>query len=254
MKPLIGIPTRTIKDIEIFPSYGIRATFTRALDLAGGAPVLIPLNITETSLRAIFTRLDGLFLAGGIDVHPREYGENVEPFCGQIDPDRDALELKIARWALKQGKPVFGICRGIQALNVAAGGSLYQDIAAQVPQALPHPHAKGEPYNRVAHSISIDPESRLAHALGDTDTVVNSLHHQAVKQVAPGFRVVARAPDGVVEGIEAMNGRYALAVQFHPEWLIDDDERMIRLFKDFVGVCADNEAKVWRTLTTRRSQ
>ncbi|MBI3741945.1 MAG: gamma-glutamyl-gamma-aminobutyrate hydrolase family protein [Chloroflexi bacterium] len=237
MKPLIGIPTRTIKDLDAFPSYGIRATFTRALELAGGAPVLIPLQLSEESLRAIFARVDGLFLAGGIDVHPREFGENVEPFCGEIDTDRDAAEMNLTRWALDQDTPVFGICRGIQSLNIAAGGSLYQDIAAQVPAALPHPHRKGNPYNLRAHAIEIARDSRLARALGATRLEVNSLHHQALKQIAPGFRVSARAPDGIVEGIEAAQKKFAVGVQFHPEWMLDDDARMLKLFQEFVAAC-----------------
>ncbi len=242
MKPLIGIPTRTLKDLEPNPSYGIRATFTRAIELAGGAPVLIPLQLSNESLRAIFARLDGLFLAGGVDVHPREFGEEVAAYCGEIDADRDAVELRITRWALEKGMPVFGICRGIQLLNVAAGGSLYQDIAAQIPNALPHPHRKGNPYNFLAHAIAIEQPSRLARLLGTTRVEVNSLHHQAIHRVAAGFRVIARTPDGIVEGIESENGKYAWAVQFHPEWLIDDDARMLALFEDFVAASAGSTA------------
>ena len=254
MKPLIGIPTRTIKDNETYPSFGIRGTFTRSIELAGGAPVLIPLQLSGESLRAIFARLDGLFLAGGVDVHPREFGENVEPYCGDIDPARDAVELAVTRWALKENKPVFGICRGIQSLNVAAGGSLYQDIKTQMPATLEHPYQKGNPYQHRAHDITIDADSRLGRALGATRVAVNSLHHQALKQVAPGFRVIARAPDGIVEAIEATNGAYAVAVQFHPEWLIDDDARMIGVFQDFVSVCAENVRRTSKMRRTSRSK
>jgi putative glutamine amidotransferase len=241
MKPLIGIPTRTIQDSDEYHSYGIRFTYPRAIERAGGAPVLIPLRLAEDTLRAIFARLDGLMLAGGVDVHPKEFGEEVEDFCGDIDEHRDAVELGMTRWALEHGVPVFGICRGIQSLNVAAGGSLYQDIPAQLDGKLAHEHQKGEPFNLLAHEIKIDPGSKLGRALGETQVKVNSLHHQSVKQVAPGFRVVAAAPDGIVEGIESINGTYAVGVQFHPEWLIDDDARMIRLFEDFVRASTEKK-------------
>lgn len=234
MKPLIGIPTRTQVDGDLI-RYSALATYTRALDLAGGAPVLIPLNLGDDTLRTIFERLDGLLLQGGVDVHPREYGEDVAPYCGEIDAARDATELCLTRWALHARRPILAICRGIQLLNVAAGGSLYQDIAAQVPNALPHPHVQGNPYAFRAHTITIEPESHLARALGTTQFGVNSLHHQALKQIAPGFRVTARAPDGIVEGIEAEDARhFALAVQFHPEWMIDEEPRMLGIFQAFI--------------------
>ncbi len=243
MRPLIGIPTRTYTDGAIV-RFAVGSTYTRALELAGGAPIAIPLQLSEETLRDIFTHLDGLLLAGGVDVHPGEFGEAVEPFCGEIDRARDVVELQLLRRAIDQKMPILGICRGIQMLNVAAGGSLYQDIGAQAPHALRHEHIHGEPYNRLTHSIEIDPPSRLAHALGATRLDVNSLHHQSIKQVAPGFRVVARAPDGIVEGIESRNGHFAVGVQFHPEWLIDDDARMVRLFKEFVDAAKNSDRSV----------
>ena len=207
MRPLIGIPTRTYIDDTIV-RFAVGSAYTRALELAGAAPIAIPLQLGEDTLSDIFARLDGLLIAGGVDVHPSEFGEEVEPFCGEIDRERDVVELQLLRWAIQQERPVFGICRGIQMLNVAAGGTLYQDIDAQV-----------------------------EHALHD----VNSLHHQSVKQVAPDFRIVARAPDGIVEGIEHLNGSFAVGVQFHPEWLIDDDARMVQMFKHFVDAANHHE-------------
>jgi putative glutamine amidotransferase len=239
MKPLIGMPTRALARDDIL-FYSAPATYTHALELAGGAPVLIPLNLGEETLRAIFARLDGLLLHGGVDIHPKEFGEAVEPFCGEIDAARDAVELRLTRWALYDQKPILGICRGIQMLNVAAGGSLYQDTRTQLGNVLDHAHRPGERYNRLTHSIEINPDSELARALGTTHLDVNSLHHQSLKEIAPGFHVTARAPDGVVEGIEAdtapsaMASQFALGVQFHPEWLVEDDARMVGLFREFV--------------------
>lgn len=233
MKPLIGMPTRALTRDDIL-YYSVPATYTHALELAGAAPVLIPLNLGEETLRAVFARLDGLLLHGGVDIHPKEFGEAVEPFCGEIDVARDAVELRLTRWALYDQKPILGICRGIQMLNVAAGGSLYQDTRTQLGNVLDHARQPGEPYNRLTHSVEIAPDSDLARALGTTHLNVNSLHHQALKEIAPGFHVIARAPDGVVEGIEADTPQFAMGVQFHPEWLVEDDARMVGIFREFV--------------------
>ncbi len=232
MKPLIGIPTekQTIRNELLF---GTPSRYSHAIELAGGAPILIPLTLGDESLRTIFSRLDGLFLTGGGDADPREFGEAVEPFCGEIDPARDAAELTLTRWALDQAMPVLGICRGVQMLNVAAGGSLYQDIGVQVQGALDHRRQPGDSHDRRTHAIEVDADSALARALGESRIEVNSSHHQAVKQVAAGFRVVARAPDGIIEALEAEDGRFALGVQFHPEWLVDD-ERILCIFREFV--------------------
>ncbi|MEW5721133.1 MAG: gamma-glutamyl-gamma-aminobutyrate hydrolase family protein [Chloroflexota bacterium] len=233
MKPLIGISMHTFVADNITRSAGL-ASYTRAVDRAGGAPIFIPLNLDDETLRAVFARLDGLLLQGGLDVHPKEYGEEVAPYCGEIDAAEDATELRLLKWAFEKPLPTLAICRGIQVLNVAAGGSLYQDLDAQVPNILHHPHIKGNPPDFLAHPIRVEPDSRLGRALGAPEIAVNSRHHQAVKQIAPGFRVTARAPDGVVEAIEPDDPRrFILGVQFHPENLIDD-ARILNLFQAFV--------------------
>lgn len=242
-KPVIGIPSRSVVDSNNgFKYSGIPLTYTDALERAGGAPVIVPLHLSEATLRAIFGRLDGLLLAGGVDVHPREFGEEVESFCGEIDEARDDLELRLTRWALNDTRPILGICRGIQMLNVAAGGSLYQDIPAQWETELFHSYKSGDPYNLRAHPVEIEPGSRVARLLGATRLDVNSLHHQAVKRVAPGLRVVARAPDGIIEGVEAEDGRFIVGVQFHPE-LLHDEPVMERLFEDFVASARNYHAQ-----------
>jgi putative glutamine amidotransferase len=244
LKPLIGIPSRTYTDGALV-RYAVISTYTRAVELAGGAPIAIPLQLGEETLSGIFARLDGLLLAGGADVHPREFGEEVAPFWrGEIDRERDIVELNLLRWAMHEQMPILGICRGIQMLNVAAGGSLYQDIDSQLTNPLHHPQIKGNPPNFRAHSIDIDPQSRLSRVLSTTQIEVNSRHHQSVKQVAPGFCVTARAPDGVIEGIESTNGHFALGVQFHPENLIDDDPRMVRLFQEFVDATQSKDGSM----------
>jgi putative glutamine amidotransferase len=242
VRPLIGIPCRSIRDRDRSLRFGMLATYTRAVDLAGGAPVLIPLQLSEETCSSIFARLDGLLLAGGVDVDPKEFGQEVLPACGEIDAERDRVELSLTHRALSDGQPVFGICRGIQVLNVAAGGSLYQDIASQLTTDLKHDYHTPEA-QVLAHAVEIEPASRVAQSMGATHVEVNSLHHQALKDIAPGLRVVARAPDGIVEAVEAADGRgFVVGVQFHPEWLLDEDARMVRLFEEFVSSAREYRA------------
>ncbi len=234
-RPVIGIPTRSIVDASIgFRYSGIPLTYSSAVERAGGAPILIPLHLSAETLEAIYARIDAVLLAGGVDVHPKEFGEEVMPYCGEIDTARDEMELRVARWALADGHPIFGICRGIQMLNVAAGGSLYQDIPSQLETEQIHSYRQGDPFNLRAHSVELEPNSRLARWIGAPVLEVNSLHHQALKQIAPGLRVIARAPDGVVEAVESEDERFRVGVQWHPE-LLEDDARMAKLFEAFVA-------------------
>jgi putative glutamine amidotransferase len=234
MKPLIGIPCRSIPDGKRNLRFGILAAYTRAVEVGGGAPVLIPLQLEEETLRSIFARIDGLLLAGGADIHPNEFGEEVLPECGEIDLARDEAELRLTRWALAENRPIFGICRGIQVLNVAAGGNLYQDISSQMKTDLKHDYHTSDAHV-LAHPVEIESKSRVAQALGSTQVAVNSLHHQALKEIAPGLHVVASAPDGIVEAVEGADDRFVVGVQFHPEYMLDKDARMTRLFEDFVS-------------------
>ncbi|HHY55750.1 MAG TPA: gamma-glutamyl-gamma-aminobutyrate hydrolase family protein [Chloroflexi bacterium] len=185
---------------------------------AGGAPVMIPPDLDETTLYARFADLDGLILSGGGDVDPARYGMTPIPAVGGVDVQRDQTELLLARWALETGKPLFGICRGLQLLNVACGGALYRDISEHA-GALRHAYYPNYPHDYLAHSITITPGSRLATILGATTIAVNSLHHQACRIVASPLRAVAFAPDGIVEAVEVAEHPFALAVQWHPEAL-----------------------------------
>ncbi|MFQ6013978.1 MAG: gamma-glutamyl-gamma-aminobutyrate hydrolase family protein [Anaerolineae bacterium] len=233
--PLIGIPSQSdIAQDERELRFCGYASYVKAIEGAGGAPVHIPLMMGKTTLRAVYRRLDGLLLAGGKDVDPGFYGEAVHEKCGQVDRQRDETELMLTRWALADGLPILAICRGIQVLNVAMGGTLYQDIEAQMEGALKHTYYPGYPFNLISHEVIVRPDSRLAAALENTKLGVNSLHHQAIKKVASGLRVVARAEDGLVEGVEGEGEAFVLGVQWHPEELVDDDRRMRDLFRAFV--------------------
>jgi putative glutamine amidotransferase len=235
VRPLVGIPARLWRADKLTLDAGM-AECARGIDEAGGLPIWIPLGLSDDALRAMFDRLDGLFIHGGIcDVHPGLYGQAVLPACGITDPATDRIDFDLTRWALEKRVPILGICRGIQVLNVAAGGTLYQDIPSQFDTQLIHQYIHDKPLNHLAHLIEIAPASQLALVVGTNQIWVNSFHHQAVKQVAPRFHVTARASDGIIEGIEADDEtQFALGVQFHPEWLLDDDARMLRIFKQFI--------------------
>lgn len=209
------------------------AAYVESLRRAGGLPVLVPLGLAEDELRDLHDRLDGLLLSGGGDVDPSEYGMDRIADLRDVDGDRDRVELTLARWAVKEEKPVLGICRGAQTFNVALGGTLYRDIAAEHPGHAKHDFYPGFPRNRLAHAIRVAEETLLARALGSPIVQVNSLHHQAARDVAPSLVPVAHSPDGVIEAVELPGHRFALGVQWHPEWLPERPE-MRRLFETFV--------------------
>jgi putative glutamine amidotransferase len=220
-------------------------TYVHALARAGAASLLIPhlpvLSVAEgtdeTLLRTIYNLLDGLLLPGGGDVDPAHYGEPRHEKCGPVSPDRDKAELTLARWAIDDKKPLLAICRGIQVLNVALGGSLYQDIQTQIQRADKHNWHPGYPRDRLSHTLIVTPQTRLAHILGTTSLPVNSLHHQALEDVAPGLTVTARAPDQIVEAVEAEGHPFAIGVQWHPEELADNDAQAQRIFDALVEAC-----------------
>lgn len=236
-RPLIGIPAATLEPPPNpgAPYFQFSGNYPAALAASGAVPVIIPLGLPDDILRDLFERLDGLLLAGGVDIAPAEYGEEPHPALGRVDPARDAVELKIARWALAADLPILGICRGIQSLNVAAGGTLYQDLPAQYAGAVRHDYRPAESsWERPTHRVTVAADSRLAGILGAPELAVNSFHHQAVKDPAPGFAVVARAEDGVIEGIERPAARFVVGVQWHPEAMFRTDPLARRLFAAFV--------------------
>ncbi len=196
---------------------------------AGGTPLVLPPMEDEARLVAALDRCDGLLLTGGDDVNPACYGEEVLPCCGDLTPERDHAEPILIRRALEKGMPILGICRGIEILNVTLGGALYQDIALQFGDTLKHP-CYDIPASD-AHAMHYLPGTLLRSVIGLDESMVNSRHHQAVKKVAPGLKISAQAPDGLVEGLEAEDGRPIMCVQWHPESLQCRLPEQLRLFK-----------------------
>ncbi|HLT59076.1 MAG: gamma-glutamyl-gamma-aminobutyrate hydrolase family protein [Limnochordales bacterium] len=211
----------------------VNAPYIRAVAAAGGVPVLIPPAWDPELLGAALERVDGLVLTGGVDVDPARYGQEPHPQLGRVDPEWDDLDVTVARLALARDVPVLGICRGMQVLNVAAGGTLYQDIPSQVPGALAH--QQSAPREEASHGVAVQDGSRLHGVLAAAHLAVNSFHHQAVLAVAPGFQATAHAPDGIIEGIEGVAHRFALGVQWHPEHLTGRDPAHFRLFAALVA-------------------
>lgn len=235
LKPLIGIPTfhDTSAPERLPERFGMGRPYLTALEAAGAAPVLLPLALGPETLQSIFSRLDGLFLAGGGDVNPACYGAETHDKTHDIDDLRDQTELLLAHWALEADLPLFGVCRGIQTLNVAAGGTLVQDVRTFVPNAIRHQYAPDKPRSYVAHELATVPDTHLAAILGPV-AHVNSFHHQAVERPGDGFVVSALAPDGIIEAVEGRGQRFTVGVQWHPEGLIHSDPTMLGLFEAFV--------------------
>jgi putative glutamine amidotransferase len=226
MSPIIGVaPCRSLPD------------YVESVRRAGGDPrVFDPLK--DKAEQAI-GEVDGLLLTGGVDVDPIRYGEERHAMVTAIEPERDEFEFSLTLAARQAGLPIFGICRGIQVMNVAFGGSLIQDITAQMAGILPH--TVPSPPCAVAHEVWVSRGSRLwtlmQEKMGDADTcAVNSRHHQAIKRLAPGFEVTATAPDGVIEAIECPNSTFCLGVQWHPEnfWRTGEFRP---LFEGFIEAC-----------------
>jgi putative glutamine amidotransferase len=224
--PLIGLTIGP--ETENSGYLRLRSTYPKAIEQAGGVPVLIP-PLKDESLAALLQRLDGLVLPGGVDVDPAYYGEARDERT-EVNSGLDQLELTVAQWAVTSDVPTLGICRGQQVLNVACGGKLLQHIDH---------HRQGEPRDRLVHGLEVEQGSRLAEILG-TRLEVNTHHHQAVRADAlgAGLRPVAWSPDGIVEGMEGERHPWLLAVQFHPEDLVGFHEPSQRLFRAFVQACS----------------
>ena len=207
---------------------------------AGGLSVVIPPTIEEGEASLVLSRLDGLLLSGGGDIDPAHYGADDSPLVEQVDLERDRTEIVLTREALRTGMPILGICRGVQILNTVLGGSLFQDISAQIPDALPHRPGKGQPVDSAAHMVHLEPHARLSSILEATQVRVISYHHQAAKDVPQSLEIVARSSDGVIEGLEHRTHPFCIGVQWHPEIPGRDLTRMAPLFAAFVEAAADH--------------
>jgi putative glutamine amidotransferase len=239
-KPIIGVPVNVlVEKAGLFPGMvrvSANQDYLRCLELAGALPVLLPIVGAEEDIAAQLALVDGLLFTGGADLSPLTYGEEPAQGLDEVFPDMDAHQLALAKAARKVALPMLGICRGLQVLNVAFGGTLHQDLD-RLPRPLQQHFQKGRRHV-VSHSVDVMEGTVLLDLLGQVTLLTNSFHHQAVKDLAPGLRRSAHARDGVIEGLEAIDDSFVLGVQWHPEGMAELDPSMLRLFRGLVRACA----------------
>lgn len=228
--PLIGV-TCGEDDLNFFA----RRFYVNVIEALGGVPVLIP-SVGKSVIREKYQSfLHGILLSGGVDVNPLVFGEEPVPGMGEITPGRDEFEIVLTKKFFAEGKPIFAVCRGCQVLNLAMGGSIFQDINSQITPKIKH--YQQAPRACPTHSITVAPQTKLCRILAREHAWVNSFHHQAVKAPAPGFLASAAAPDGVIEAIESGDHPFALGVQWHPECNWQQDSGSYQLFQAFIQAC-----------------
>ena len=234
-QPLIGLVCAHQRENP--DRYYVNNANIQAVIKSGGVPVLLPYQPKEQILRLV-EGLDGLVLPGGTDVDPNRYGENPLVECGEIDPLWDELDLWAAGFALERNLPILAICRGVQVLNVALGGTLVQDISSQIKNPLKHQQEAPTWY--ATHDVTVQSASLLGNIWGTAPSRVNSFHHQAIAKVGRGLRIVATAPDGVIEAVESTEHRFVLGVQWHPEHMVEHYPAANRIFQHFVQAALAN--------------
>jgi putative glutamine amidotransferase len=244
-KPIIGIPVNVLVD-KSWAYAGVERAYVnqdyiKSVKLAGGVPVLLPIVCEEDDIEAQLSVLDGLLFSGGADVGPLNYGEEPVPGLEDVFPEMDVHQLALARQGTKRQLSMLGICRGMQVLNVAFGGTLHQDLHT-LPENLLQ-HVQKSQRHAVCHTVDLVEDSQLRAIFGQATLSTNSFHHQAVKALAPGFRVSAKARDGVMEGLEREDGAYMVGVQWHPEGMVDKHPLMLKLFRSLVEACEKANAR-----------
>lgn len=238
-RPIIGISASRSEEKH---QLSLTETYLNAIDRAGGLPVVLPSSITdEEAIGELLEHVDGVLLSGGIDVHPRRFGEEVLPACGAIDETRDAFELALTRKAIERGMPLFGICRGVQVLAVALGGTLFQDIESQL--GLPaSAHRQEEPMDDYKHAVRFKEGGLLARVTGTTLMLTNSKHHQSIKEAGDRLVVEGIAMDGIIEAVSMAGNESVFGVQFHPECFERFSDPAAKLFAYFVEKASEYKA------------
>ena len=235
-KPSIALVAARFESKSGSPTYQSRQVDIQAVLAAGGLPVLLPAAIPLEEATSLAAQFDGFYFTGGGDLDPSLYGEQGHERVYGLNPQRDAFELALIRAVVEGDKPLLAVCRGMQTLNVACGGTLYVDIASQLPSAEKHDWWPTYKRNKLVHDVSVSQGSFLAEILGQVQLRTNSLHHQSVRQVAGALKSVAFASDGVIEAVEHPEKHFVIGVQWHPEWL-QDQQAMRNLYKAFINAC-----------------
>ncbi len=235
-RPIIGIPCSIYPDSWYTPANGNAISYLRAIEAAGGIPALIHLTRDAGVIDMHYARCDAFLFAGGEDVDPSFYHAARHPKLGKTNPLQDEVEIELARRARADGKPILGVCRGMQLLNIAFGGTLYQDLPSELASPINHSLSTERlDMSYLAHPITLRRDTWLAERLDVDELAVNTLHHQGLRDVAPGLRAVGHAPDGLIEAVEGTGPGLIVAVQCHPEELWErTDRRWARVFEGFV--------------------
>lgn len=231
MKPVIGI----LADVDNERTVSVFYPYTSAIEKAGGLPLIIPFSIKEESINEYVELCDGFFFTGGVDIDPLYYGEEAIPECGELHPYRDSLEFSVFDEAMRRRKPILAVCRGAELVNVALGGTLYQDIHSEVDTTVTHRQI--EPTFAHSHEVNVIPGTPLAELFSAERVRVNSFHHQATRVIGRDLRTMAVADDGIVEALYYTGDNYLRAFQWHPERLYDVDSYNKKIFEDFILAC-----------------
>lgn len=235
--PVIGLTAS--HDIKT-GSLSMNPLYPRAIRRFGGLPVILPLELAAEEYKELSLSLDGILFTGGPDVHPFRFGEETISGCGEVSVLRDQAELALFHSMYEQQKPILGICRGVQLINIALGGTIYQDMAAQFHEEQPIAHRQPFPCTETSHKVELVPDTKLFELAGSPVIEVNSMHHQAVKQPAYGLTVNALARGGLIEGLEMKNYPYLIGVQWHPEYLLGVCGHADHLFQSFLNACREH--------------
>ena len=231
MSPIIGI----LAEVDSEISTKVKNSYIDAVEKSGGCPMLLPYVRDDRTIDKFVDICDGFLFTGGADVDPLLYGEEVKNTCGEIQKHRDELELRVFQRVMATSKPILAICRGSQFVNVAFGGTLYQDIPTEINTSISH--VQGEPNYCTTHSVEILENTPFFDLTGEKTVPVNSFHHQAIKRLGDGLEVMAVAEDGIIEAFYLPGGRYVRAYQWHPERLCEQDGYNRRIFDDFINAC-----------------
>lgn len=237
MKPIIAI----LGPIDDDKGVNLLITYSKAIENAGGVPIVLPYTENEETLDSYVEMADGILFSGGCDVEPKRFGEETKESCGVIQKNRDALEFAVFKRAFEKKKPIMGICRGAQVINVALGGSLYQDIPTEIPSDIPH--RQSQPRTEPSHEVKILSDTPLMELIGKERMTANSFHHQAIKALGDGLEVMALADDGIIEAVYHTGDSYVIAYQWHPERLYTIDEDNMILFTDFIKAATEESEK-----------
>lgn len=236
-KPLIGIaPSYKYDEQQIL----INKNYVQAILYSGGIPFILPVLFKDHLLDLYVNKLDGFILSGGPDVDAKYFNQNNLQFSGEISPIRDEFEIQLVKKLISNNKPILGICRGIQVINIAAGGDIYQDLKNELKSDIPIMHSQKAPKWHPIHKITIQPNTKVWSSFHQSEIYVNSFHHQAVKNLADDFIISSTSPDGIIESIEHKHCNFIVGVQWHPELMWSKNAIFLGIFKLLVDSCINN--------------